>query len=75
MENDGNINDETNRFSTIASYTILEGNLHSKDLSALSITNVRVPYNMDAEILDLKNSNMPNKEKFIFNLKTASSNF
>lgn len=72
MENTGDLHDKTNRLSTLASYTILEGVLGSYNLLPISISNVRVPYNIDSEILDLQNSNMFNKEKFIFNLKTAS---
>ena len=74
MLNSGDLNDKSNRFSTLASYTILEGVLNSKDLAPISITNVRIPYNMETEILDLENSDMPSRAQFIFSLKTASSN-
>ena len=64
-------NDETNKFSTMASYAILEGDLDSKELGTLSITLVRVPYDIEAEIKSLEDSNMPNKELIIKNLRTA----
>lgn len=64
-------NDETNKFSTMASYTIIEGIFASKKLSTLSITQVRVPYDIEAEIKSLEASNMPNKDLIIKNLRTA----
>ena len=63
--------DETNKFSTMASYMYLEGNFNSKKLSSFNITLVRVPYIIDNEIKALENSNMPNKEMIIKSLKTA----
>lgn len=74
MANDNNLFDETNRFSTLASYIILEGIFGSKDLSSLSISLVRVPYDIQKEIEYLKNSDMPGREKTIKSLRTASSN-
>ena len=73
MLNSGDVNDKSNRFSTLASYTILEGVLNSKDLASISINNVRVPYNIEQEIIDLQNSDMPGKDKFILSLKTATA--
>ena len=64
-------NDSTNRFSTMASYMFLEGELNSKKLSSFNITLVRVPYCIDDEIKALENSNMPNKDMIIKSLKTA----
>ena len=64
-------NDETNKFSTMASYAILEGNLNSLNLDTFSITLVRIPYDATEEIKALEDSNMPNKELIIKNLKTA----
>ena len=63
--------DETNKFSTMASYAILEGNLNSLNLDTFSITLVRIPYDATEEIKALEDSNMPNKELIIKNLKTA----
>lgn len=71
---ESNLSDETNRFSTLSSYIILEGEYGSKALSSLSISLVRVPYNIQKEIEFLENSDMPGKEKIIRSLKTASSN-
>lgn len=71
MENEG---EETNssKFSTVASYMILEGNLDSKELSSISFTLVRVPYDINKEIEYLEASDMPNKEVIIKTLKTAN---
>lgn len=74
MGNDNNLLNSTNRFSTLASYIILEGVYNSKQLSSLSINLVRVPYDIQKEIEYLENSDMPGKEKTIKSLKTASSN-
>lgn len=71
MMNDSEI-DEDSKFSTMASYMILEGNLHSKELSQISFTLVRVPYNIEQEIKYLQDSNMPNKDIIIKSLLTAN---
>lgn len=63
---------ETAKFSTMASYMILEGELDSKKLSSVSFTLVRIPYDIEKEILCLEDSNMPNKEIIIKSLRTAS---
>ncbi len=65
------INDETNKFSTLSSYIILEGNLDSKTLSSLSLTLVRLPYALEEEIKNLEKCDMPNKDIIIKTLKTA----
>ena len=64
-------NDITNKFSTMASYVCLEGDLNSQELSSISISLIRVPYDIETEIKDLENSNMPNKQLIIKNLRTA----
>lgn len=71
MAND-DIENTTSKFSTMASYMILEGKLNSKELSSLSFTLVRLPYNIEKEIKYLEESNMPNKEVIIKSLKTAT---
>lgn len=68
------INDTCNKFSTMASYIILEGHLGSTDFGSISFNLVRVPYNILEEIKDLENSNMPNKEKIIRSLSSAIPN-
>lgn len=60
------------KFSTMSSYMILEGELDSKELSSISFTLVRVPYDIEKEIKYLEASNMPNKEIIIKSLKTAN---
>lgn len=71
MKNEGEENNSS-KFSTVASYMILEGNLDSKELSSISFTLVRVPYDINKEIEYLEASNMPNKEVIIKTLKTAN---
>lgn len=41
-----NLNDESNKFSTMASYIIIEGNYQSKDFAEISFNIVRIPYNI-----------------------------
>lgn len=74
MLNSNNIFDKSNRFSTVASYIILEGAYGSKDLSAFSINLVRLPYDVEKEIAYLEKSDMPGKYNIIASLRTASSN-
>ena len=69
-----NENDESNKFSTVASYTIIEGYYGKAELDSISFTSVRVPYNIQKEVEDLKNSDMPNKEVIIRTLTSAISN-
>lgn len=63
----------TSHFSTISSYIILEGNLNSKDFGPYSITLVRLPYDISAEIKKLENSDIPNKDTLLKNLSNAMS--
>ena len=65
------INDKSNKFSTLASYIIIEGNYNSKELSSISFNLVRVPYDIQKEIFDLETSNMPNKDMIIRSLTGA----
>lgn len=72
MANDSSFVDSTTHFSTLSSYIIIEGTYNSKILSSLSINLVRVPFDIKKEIEFLKLSDMPNKEKSINSLITAS---
>jgi protein phosphatase len=63
--------DPNNKFSTMASYIILEGEYDSKELSSVSFTFVRIPYDIQKEIEYLERSNMPTKDVIIQDLKTA----
>lgn len=74
MENKGEEKFD-NQFSTLASYVILEGNLDSKEPGPISFTNIRIPYDIEKEIQYIEMSDMPGKDKIIFTLKTASTNF
>lgn len=72
MLND-NFNDSTNKFSTLASYIVLEGSLDSKELSSISFNLVRLPYNIQEEIKLLENSSLPSKNKLIAELRSATN--
>lgn len=65
------INDISNKFSTLASYIILEGNYNSKELSSISFQIVRLPYNIQKEIDDLRASDISSKESTIRTLLGA----
>lgn len=65
------INNESNKFSTLASYIIIEGYYNSKELDSISFNLVRIPYDIQKEISYLEASNIPNKEMIIRSLKGA----
>jgi protein phosphatase len=56
---------------TQASYGIIEGKLNDKDKSSFAITLVRVPYDIDLAIEHAELTDMPGKEEYINELKTA----
>ena len=72
MLND-NFEDETNRFSTLASYMILEGKLNSRELSSISFQLVRLPYDIEEEIRLIEMSTLPSKKKLIYELRSATN--
>lgn len=53
----------------LSSYMILEGNLDSAKADTISYEIVKIPYDYEKEIENLKNSNMPNKEMAIEELE------
>ena len=65
--------DKTNKFSTVASYIILEGELNSRELSSISFNLVRLPYDIEKEIELIKKSSVPNKDKLIFELRSDTN--
>ena len=65
------VSDKTNKFSKVISYAILEGNLGSKELSSISISIVRLPYDIEKEVKLLEASTLPNKEVMIKELRSA----
>lgn len=71
MLNEGD-EDETSKFSTMASYMILEGEYGSKELSSLTFSLVRLPYDIEKEVKYLEESDMPNKDVIIKSLRTAN---
>lgn len=72
MLND-NFHDETNKFSTVASYMILDGILDSRELAPIDFNLVRLPYDVDKEVELLKKSNLPAKDKLVLELKSATN--
>ena len=66
-------NDKTNKFSTMASYIILEGMYDSKILSSISFNLVRLPYDIEEEIKLIENSTLPTKKKVISELRSATN--
>lgn len=65
------IEDESNKYSTFASYIIIEGEYDSKELSSISYQLVRVPYDIEKEIKLLEESTIPNKKNIIQTIKSA----
>ena len=63
--------DIKNKYSTMISYMILEGEYGSKELGNISFQLVRLTYDIEKEIKDLEESDMPNKELVINNLRTS----
>ena len=68
------VNDKSNKFSTVASYIVLEGFYDERELDSISFNFVRVPYDIKKEVKDLENSDMPYKEKIIRSLLSAIPN-
>ncbi len=67
-------NDTSNKFSTLASYIILEGFLDNTNLDSISFQLLRIPYDIEKEITDLENSTMHGKENIIKSLLSAIPN-
>ena len=63
----------TNKFSTVASYIILEGIYGSKELSSIDLNLVRLPYDIEEEIKLLEASTLPSKNKIIKELRSATN--
>lgn len=56
---------------TQASYAVLEGEYASKEQSSLTISLVRVPYDIELAVEQAQDSDMPEKEAYIKELRTA----
>lgn len=67
-------NDTSNKFSTLASYIILEGYYENKNLNTISFNLIKVPYDIQKEVDDIRKSDMPNKEIIIRSLTSAIPN-
>lgn len=64
-------NDEKNKLTTMASYIIIEGDIDSKNLGSLSFQFIKCPYDIQKEVRDIEESDMPNKEAAISGLTTG----
>ena len=64
---------DLSHLSTMCSYVILEGTLNSKSLSSYSIQIVRLPYDLNSEIENIKNSDIPDKEILLRNYLYAQT--
>lgn len=67
-------NDTSNKFSTLASYIIIEGYYNCRNLDSISFNLIRVPYCIEKEIEDLKKSDMNGKDIIIRSLLSAIPN-
>ena len=73
MLNEHKYLDETSKFSTVASYGIISGDLNSKNFNMIDINIVRIPYNVEKELEALEKSDMKSKDDSIKVLKSAST--
>lgn len=56
---------------TQSSYAIIEGKYESKEEAPFSISLVRVPYDIEQAVMDAIKTDMPEKEEYINELRTA----
>ncbi|NLO47026.1 MAG: metallophosphoesterase family protein [Clostridiales bacterium] len=56
---------------TQASYAVIEGEYGAKELSPFSLSLIRVPYDIDKAVDDALKSDMPEKDAYINELRTA----
>ncbi len=56
---------------TTAPYVILHGELHNPELEPFSMEFVRVPYDNERAVKNAEQSDMPQKEDYIFEIKTG----
>lgn len=63
--------DETSKFSSLASYMIIEGEYEGKELAPIDISLIRIPYDLNREIEMLKKCDNPQKEDIIRKLQTT----
>lgn len=52
-----------------ASYTIIEGNLNSKEIATISISNVKIKYDVYKELKSIELSDIPTKDELILSFK------
>ena len=69
VSNGCDIMEKNGKKYNLSSYMILEGNLGSVDADVISYEIVKIPYNYEQEVENLRNSNMPNKEMAIEELE------
>lgn len=56
---------------TLASYAILEGTYNSKEIAPFTISIARVPYDIEAAVAHAEATDMPEKEAYIREIRTA----
>lgn len=71
VSNSCDIVTKNNETKLMSSYLIIEGEYNSKEVASISYEIVRLPYEYEKEIENLKNSDMPNKEMAIDEIITG----
>lgn len=71
VSNSCDIVTKSNETKLMSSYLIIEGEYNSKEVASISYEIVRLPYEYEKEIENLKNSDMPNKEMAIDEIITG----
>lgn len=71
VSNSCDIVTKNNETKLMSSYLIIEGEYNSKEVASISYEIVRLPYEYEKEIENLKNSDMPNKEMAIEEIITG----
>ena len=71
VSNSCDIVTKNNETKLMSSYLIIEGEYNSKEVASISYEIVRLPYEYEKEIENLKNSYMPNKEMAIEEIITG----
>lgn len=71
VSNSCDLINKNNKTELISSYLILEGDYNSKEISNISYEIIKIPFDYEKEIENLRKSDMPNKEMAIEELKTG----
>ena len=71
VSNGCDIIEKSGKKYVLSSYLIIEGDFNSKNAGNFEFEIVKLPYDYEKEILNLKNSDMPNKEMAINELESG----